>query len=62
MNQPTGQGNAIRETWGLAPLRLLCRLSRLFIGTTTVVFNDGIAEAAGFFEFPCYLGGMTEVL
>ena len=34
----------------------------LFIGTTIIFFNDGIAEAAGFFGFPYYLMGMTEVL
>ena len=34
----------------------------LFIGTTIIFFNDGIAEAAGFFGFPYYLVGMMEVL
>ena len=37
----------------------------LFIGTTVIFFNffnDGIAEAAGFFGFPYYLMGMTEIL
>ncbi|MGZ6184837.1 MAG: hypothetical protein ACXWNN_02970 [Candidatus Binataceae bacterium] len=34
----------------------------LFIGTTIIFFNDGIAEAAGFFGFPYYLVGMTEIL
>jgi hypothetical protein len=62
MNQPTGQGNAIRETWGWLHYVFYVGFLGFFIGTTTVVFNDGIAEAAGFFEFPCYLGGMTEVL
>jgi hypothetical protein len=34
----------------------------LFIGTTIIFFNDGIAEAAGFFGFPYYLVGTMEVL
>ena len=32
------------------------------IGTTIDIFDDRIAEAAGFFGFPYYLMGMTEVL
>jgi hypothetical protein len=33
-----------------------------FIGTTIIFFNDGTAEAAGFFGVPYYLVGMMEVL
>ena len=44
----------------------IARLRRppgLFIGTTIInFFNDGIAEAPGFFGFPYYLVGMTEIL
>jgi len=47
---------------GLDALRLLRRLPRPFIGTTIILFNDGMAEAAGFFGFPYYLVGMMEVL
>jgi hypothetical protein len=34
----------------------------LFIGTTIISFNDGIAEAVGFFGFPYHLVSTMEVL
>jgi hypothetical protein len=57
-----GQGNGIRETWGWIHCAFCVGLLGLFIGTTIIFFNDGIAEAAGFFGFPYYLVGMTEIL
>ena len=57
-----GQGNVIRETWGWLHYAFCVGFLGLFIGTTIIFFNDGIAEAAGFFGFPCYLVGMMEVL
>ena len=52
LRDTAGQGNVIRETWGLG----------LFIGTTIIFFSNEIAEAAGFFGFPYYFVGMMEVL
>ena len=57
-----GQGNVIRETWGWLHYAFYVGFLGLFIGTTIIFFNDGIAEAAGFFGFPYYLVGMMEVL
>ncbi len=57
-----GQGNVIRETGAGFIARSASALLGLFIGTTIIFFNDGIAEAAGFFGFPYYLVGMTEIL
>jgi hypothetical protein len=57
-----GQGNVIRETWGSLHYAFYVGFLALFIGTTIIFFNDEIAEAAGFFGFPCYLVGMMEVL
>jgi len=56
-----GQGNVIRETWGWLHYAFYVGFLGLFIGTT-IIFNDGIVEAAGFSGFPCYLVGMMEVL
>ena len=66
---------ALRDTAGKATLcasrggwthcTFCVGLLGLFIGTTIIFFNffnDGIAEATGFFGFPCYLVGMTEIL
>ena len=57
-----GQGNVIRETWGWLHYAFYVGFLGLFIGTTIIFFNDGIAEAARFFGFPYYLVGMMEVL
>jgi len=57
-----GQGNVIRETWGWMHYAFYVGFLGLFIGTTIIFFNDGIAEAAGFFGFPYYWVGMMEVL
>jgi hypothetical protein len=62
LRDTTGQGNVIRETWGWIHYAFYVGFLGLFIGTTTVFFNDGITEAAGFFGFPYYLVGMMEVL
>jgi hypothetical protein len=48
--------------WGWIHCAFCVGLLGLFIGTTIIFFNDGIAEAAGFFGFPNYLVGMTEIL
>jgi hypothetical protein len=56
------QDNMIRETWGWMHYAFYVGFLGLFIGTTIIFFNDGIAEAAGFFGFPSYLVDMTEVL
>jgi hypothetical protein len=47
-----GQGNVIRETWGWIHCAFCVGLLGLFIGTTIIFFNDGIAEAAYFSAFP----------
>ena len=57
-----GQGNVIRETWGWLHYAFYVGFLGLFTGTTIIFFNDGIAEAAGFFGFSYYLVGMMEVL
>jgi hypothetical protein len=59
-----GQDNMImnRETWGWMHYAFYVGFPGLFIGRTIIFFNDGIAEAAGFFGFPYYLVGMMEVL
>jgi hypothetical protein len=60
-----GQGNAIREPWGWIHCAFRVGLRGLSIGTTIIFFNffnDGIAEARGFFGPPYYLAGMTEIL
>ena len=65
LRDTAGQGNVIRETWGWIHCAFCVGLPGLFIGTTIIFFNffnDGIAEAAGFFGFPYYLVGMTEIL
>ena len=62
LRDTAGQGNVIRETWGWIHYAFCVGLRGLFIGTTIIFFNDGIAEAAGFFGFPYYLVGMTEIL
>ena len=62
MRVTAGQGNVIRETWGWLHYAFYVGFLGLFTGTTIIFFNDGIAEAAGFFGFPYYLVGMMEVL
>jgi hypothetical protein len=62
MRVTAGQGNVIRETWGWLHYAFYVGFLGLFIGTTIIFFNDGIAKAAGFFGFPYYLVGMMEVL
>jgi hypothetical protein len=57
-----GQGNVIREARGWLHYAFYVGFLGLFISTTIIFFNDGIAEAAGFFDFPYYLVGMMEVL
>jgi len=57
-----GQGFVGRESWGWMHYSFLVAFAGLFIGTSIIFVNDGIAEAAGFFGFPYYLVGMTEVL
>ena len=62
--QPEPQMNpqVTRETWGWMHYAFYVGFLGLFIGTTIIFFNDGIAEAAGFFGFPYYLVSMMEVL
>src|SRR5258708_26003046 len=62
LRDTAGQGNVIREIWGWIHYAFYVGFLGLFIGTTIIFFNDGIAEAAGFFGFPYYLVGMMEVL
>ena len=62
MRDTAGHDNIIRETWGWIHYAFCVGLLGLFIGTTIIFFNDGIAEAAGFFGFPYYLVGMMEIL
>lgn len=57
-----GQGYVGRESWGWMHYSFLVAFVGLFIGTSIIFVNDGIAEAAGFFGFPYYLVGMMEVL
>ena len=52
LRDTAGQGNVIRETWGWIHYAFHVGFLGLFIGTTIIFFNDGIAEAAGFFGFP----------
>jgi hypothetical protein len=62
LRDTAGQGNVICETWGWIHYAFYVGFLGLFIGTTIIFFNDEIAEAAGFFGFPCYLVDMMEVL
>jgi hypothetical protein len=62
LRDTAGQGNVIRETWGWIHYAFYVGLLGLFIVTTIIFFNDGIAEAAGGFGFPYYLVGMMEIL
>jgi hypothetical protein len=57
-----GEDNMIRETWGWMHYAFYVGLLGPFIATMIIYFNDGIAEAAGFYGFPYYLVGMMEVL
>jgi hypothetical protein len=56
------QGSVNREFSGWLENAFYVEFLGLFIRTTTILFNDEIAEAAGLFGFSCYLVGMTEVL
>jgi len=63
--ETAGQGKLIREPWRSIHCAFRVGLLGLFIGTPIIFFNffnDGIAEARGFFGFPYYLAGMTEIL
>jgi hypothetical protein len=62
LRDTAGQGNVIRETRGWIHYAFYVGLLGLFIGTTIIFFNHGLAEAAGFFGCPYYLAGMMEVL
>jgi hypothetical protein len=62
LRDKAGQGNVIRETWGWIHYAFCVGLPGLFIVTTIIFFNGGIAEAAGFVGFPYYLMRMTEIL
>jgi hypothetical protein len=52
LRDTAGQGNVIREAWGWIHYAFYVGFLGLFIGTKIIFFNDGIAEAAGFFGFP----------
>ena len=52
LRDTAGQGNVIRETWDWIHYAFHVGFLGLFIGTTIIFFNDGIAEAARFFGFP----------